>query len=61
MEVQWLRLHTCTVGGTSVIPGRGTKIPHAAWDEKTETKVKQFAQGQKTKSHPDSEIEVGDQ
>ena len=42
-------------------PGRGTKIPHATWDKETETKVKQFAQGQKTKSHPDSEIEVGDQ
>ena len=29
--VQWLRLHPSTAGGTDSIPGRGTKIPHAAW------------------------------
>ena len=27
----WLRLHASTAGGTDLIPGRGTKIPHAAW------------------------------
>ena len=30
LAVQWLRLHASTAGGTSSIPGRGTKIPHAA-------------------------------
>ena len=28
--VQWLRFSASTAGGTSSIPGRGTKIPHAA-------------------------------
>ena len=27
--VQWLRLHAPNAGGTSSIPGQGTKIPHA--------------------------------
>ena len=26
---QWLRLHASTVGGVGLIPGEGTKIPHA--------------------------------
>ena len=26
--VQWLRLHTSTVGGVGLIPGWETKIPH---------------------------------
>ena len=29
--VQWLRLHSSTVGGMDSIPGWGTKIPHATW------------------------------
>ena len=28
--VQWLRLRTPNAGGMDFIPGRGTKIPHAA-------------------------------
>ena len=28
---QWLRLQTSNAGGTSSIPGEGTKIPHATW------------------------------
>ena len=28
--VQWLRLHASTAGDMGLIPGRGTKIPHAA-------------------------------
>ena len=28
--VQWLRLRASTARGTGSIPGRGTKIPHAA-------------------------------
>ena len=27
--VQWLRHLASTAGGTGLIPGRGTKIPHA--------------------------------
>ena len=27
--VQWLRLHTPNAGGTGLIPGGGTEIPHA--------------------------------
>ena len=26
---QWLRLHTPNAGSLSLIPGRGTRIPHA--------------------------------
>ena len=29
--VQWLRLCASTAGGTGLIPGWGTKIPHAVW------------------------------
>ena len=29
LAVQWLGLHTSTAGGTHLIPGRGTNIPHA--------------------------------
>ena len=28
--VQWLRFHASTAGSTGLIPGWGTKIPHAA-------------------------------
>ena len=34
LVVQWLRLHTCTVGGEGSIPGLGTKIPQAMQVEK---------------------------
>ena len=27
--VQWLRLRNSTAGGAGLIPGRGTKVPHA--------------------------------
>ena len=29
LVVQWLRLHGPNAGGTGLIPGRVTKIPHA--------------------------------
>ena len=29
LAVQWLRLCTADARGTDLIPGRGTKIPHA--------------------------------
>ena len=31
LVVQWLRFHSSTAGGTGLIPGPGTKIPHATW------------------------------
>ena len=37
--VQWLGCHALTAEGPGSIPGRGTKIPQAAWH------------GQKTKQH----------
>jgi len=30
-QVQWLRLGASAARGTGLIPGEGTKIPHAAW------------------------------
>ena len=38
--VQWLRLHTSTIAGVSLIPGQGTKIPHAPWHSQKEIKKK---------------------
>ena len=29
--VQWLKLHTSNAQGVGLIPGQGTKIPHAMW------------------------------
>ena len=40
LEVQWLGIHTSTAGGTGSIPGRGTKIPHAARRSQKQTKKK---------------------
>ena len=31
LAIQWLGLHTLTAEGPGSIPGRGTKIPQAAW------------------------------
>ena len=31
LVIQWLRLHSCIVGGMGSIPGEGSKIPRAAW------------------------------
>ena len=28
LVVQWLRLHASNAGGTGLIPGQGSKIPH---------------------------------
>ena len=28
---QWLGLQAAKAGGMGLIPGRGTKIPHATW------------------------------
>ena len=29
LAVQWLKIHTSNAGGEDLIPGQGTKIPHA--------------------------------
>ena len=50
LAVQWLRLCASNAGGTSLIPGQRTKIPHAVW------------LGQKTKiiqSHSQERVEGG--
>ena len=44
LEVQWLGLCASTAGGTGSIPGRKTKIPHAAWCGRKKKK-KQILQG----------------
>ena len=31
LAVQWLRFHASNAGAAGLIPGWGTKIPHAAW------------------------------
>ena len=31
LVVQWLRLCTSNAGGMGLIPGQGTKVPHASW------------------------------
>ena len=33
-EVQWLRLCTSTSGGVGLIPGQGTRVPHAMWPKR---------------------------
>ena len=38
LAVQWLVLHASTAGGTGLIPGQGTKIPHAMWQKKKKKK-----------------------
>ena len=30
LALQWLRLHATYAGGVGLIPGQGTKVPHAA-------------------------------
>ena len=35
LAVQWLRSHASNAGGTSSIPGWGSKIPRAMWWGKT--------------------------
>ena len=42
--VQWLRLLTPNAGGMGSIPGRGTKILHAAWRGQKKKKVQGGAQ-----------------
>ena len=31
LVVQWLRLHASNAEAAGLIPGEGTKVPHAAW------------------------------
>ena len=52
LVIQWLRLHASTARGTGVIPGQGTKIPHAMLhsspltppEKKTDNKLERLAQ-----------------
>ena len=41
LAVQWLRLWAAKAGGTGSIPGRGTKISHAARRGKKKKKIRQ--------------------
>ena len=45
-EFQWLRLHASTAGGTDLVPGWGTKIPHAVWCGQKTNKQQQQQQNQ---------------
>ena len=40
LAVQWLRLCASTVRGTGLIPGLGTKIPHAVWPKSKLIKIR---------------------
>ena len=40
LAVQWLGLRASAAGGVGLIPGRGTKIPHAAQPKGKEKKRK---------------------
>ena len=40
LMVQWLRLHAPNAGGIGLIPGQGTKTPHAIWSGKSKKKKK---------------------
>jgi len=42
---QQLRLHVSTAGDTSLIPGQGTKIPHAAWHGQKQTNKQKLSLG----------------
>ena len=45
LAVQWLRLHASNAGGTGLIPGWVTKIPHATWhSQKIKIKKKKIKQ-----------------
>ena len=49
LAVQGLRLPVSTAGGTGLIPGQGTKIPHAAWPGQRKTKERKSFTLQKSK------------
>ena len=38
LVVQWLRLHASSARGMGLIPGWGTKIPHAMWPKNLKNK-----------------------
>ena len=50
MVVQWLRLHDSSIaGGTDLIPGQGTKIPHSTQQGQKKKKKKKIEGGKKSK------------
>ena len=54
--VQWLRLHASNPRGVGSIPGRGTKIPHAAWRGQENVKKKR-----KNKKKPKKTEDITDE
>ena len=40
LVVQWLRLCTFIAGDVGLIPGQGTKIPHAMWSKTNNKELK---------------------
>ena len=40
LVVQWLRLHAANTQSVDLIPGQGTKIPHAVWHGQKDEKKK---------------------
>ena len=42
LAVHWLRPHASTAEGTDLMPGRGTKIPHAVAQPKKKKKLQEF-------------------
>ena len=44
---QWLRFHASSTGGSGLIPGWGTKIPHVIWCS------------QKIKYRKDDDVDIG--
>ena len=47
LAVQWLRLCASTAGGTGLIPGQGSEVPHA-----TQCRHKKLKYGVAKKIHP---------
>ena len=41
LDIQWLKFCTSKAESTSLIPGRGTKIPHATWPKEKRKKKTQ--------------------
>ena len=52
LAVQWLRRHASIAGGAGLIPGWGTKIPHAAWPKNRRKKKKSKSSYQSPVSNP---------
>ena len=60
LAVQWLRLCTSSVGGAGSIPGRGTKIPHAAGPPKKGNPHPSLGSGLTPESTGSTRGQIGD-